>query len=71
MNQEDLKEIVREKYAGAALRVASGGSAGCGSASPCGERDPVTLPPPNLHRSENGRRTRRLIMIYAWVCRGT
>jgi len=42
MSQEHLKEIVQEKYGRAALRVAAGGSPGCGSASSRGERDPIT-----------------------------
>jgi ubiquinone/menaquinone biosynthesis C-methylase UbiE len=42
MNSADLKEIVREKYGEAALRVTSGGSSCCGAApgSSCG--DPIT-----------------------------
>ena len=40
---DDIKGIVKEKYARAALRVtAAGGASCCGSASSCGERDPIT-----------------------------
>ncbi len=44
MNRENIKEIVREKYGEAALRVAAGGSASCGSAasSAGGCADPIT-----------------------------
>jgi arsenite methyltransferase len=41
----DVKTIVRQKYAEAALRVVSGGSGCCGgdsSCGPAGERDPIT-----------------------------
>lgn len=37
----DIKEIVREKYGQAALRVTSGGSSCCGAAPSCG-CDPIT-----------------------------
>jgi hypothetical protein len=38
----EIKEVVREKYGEAALRVTSGGSACCG-ATACGtEVDPIT-----------------------------
>src|SRR5947209_10833153 len=37
-----LKQIVKEKYGQAALRVASGGSSCCGSAPARGECDPIT-----------------------------
>jgi SAM-dependent methyltransferase len=40
---ENIKEIVKEKYGEAALRVLSGeGSSCCGSASRCEEVDPIT-----------------------------
>jgi arsenite methyltransferase len=42
MADENLKAIVKEKYGSAALRVTSGSSAGCGTASSRGECDPVT-----------------------------
>lgn len=39
----EVKEIVKEKYGKAALRVASGGSSCCGAASACGtDVDPIT-----------------------------
>lgn len=37
-----LKEVVKEKYAEAAARVARGVVSCCGSASSCAERDPIT-----------------------------
>ena len=39
MSDQDIKQVVKERYGQAALRVAAGGSACCGSGS---ERDPVT-----------------------------
>ena len=42
MADESIKDLVREKYGQAALRVTSGGSACCGSASTAGSCDPVT-----------------------------
>jgi SAM-dependent methyltransferase len=44
MSNPNIKEIVREKYGQAALRVTSGGSSCCGSspASSCGGADPIT-----------------------------
>src|SRR6185436_11995823 len=43
MSAEDIKEIVKEKYGQAALRVVSEGSASCcGTASSRGAADPIT-----------------------------
>src|SRR5262245_40216577 len=43
MMSTHLKEVVKEKYGQAALRVVSGGSSCCGAISPCGtEVDPIT-----------------------------
>ena len=42
MSDEPIKEIVKEKYGKAALRVTSGGSSCCGSTSSRGECDPIT-----------------------------
>jgi SAM-dependent methyltransferase len=39
---EDIKEVVKEKYAEAALRVANGGSSCCGAAPASGCCDPIT-----------------------------
>ena len=39
---EDIKEVVREKYGQAALRVATGGSGCCGSPPANGSCDPIT-----------------------------
>jgi len=47
MSTENIKEVVKEKYGQAALRVTSGGSACCGSESALtGCSDPITS---NLH----------------------
>ena len=43
MAERDLKDVVKEKYGQAALKVTAGGDASCcGSASSRGERDPIT-----------------------------
>ncbi len=40
---EDIKEVVKERYGQAALRVTSGGSSCCGTSSACGtDVDPIT-----------------------------
>src|SRR5215210_5363606 len=40
---EDIKEVVKEKYGQAALRVTSGGSSCCGADAACGaDIDPIT-----------------------------
>src|SRR5215470_13030258 len=44
----DIKEVVREKYGQAALRVTSGGSSCCGSSPATGCGDPITS---NLYNS--------------------
>jgi SAM-dependent methyltransferase len=48
MADEKIKEIVKEKYGKAALRVTSGGSSCCGGASSRGTADPITS---NLYAS--------------------
>jgi arsenite methyltransferase len=42
MNRVDIKEVVKEKYGEAALRVSSGGSSCCGATSGSGCGDPIT-----------------------------
>ena len=42
MADQDIKQIVKDKYGKAALRVSSGGSSCCGSASSRGQCDPIT-----------------------------
>ena len=42
MADPDIKQIVKEKYGQAALRVSSGGSSCCGSSSSQGACDPIT-----------------------------
>src|SRR5271168_1147214 len=42
MNAADIREVVKEKYGEAALRVSSGGSSCCGSAPGSGCGDPIT-----------------------------
>src|SRR5579862_7959921 len=47
MNSPDIKEVVKQKYGQAALRVSSGGSSCCGAIPSCG-CDPITA---NLYDS--------------------
>jgi arsenite methyltransferase len=42
MADKDIKEMVKDKYGKAALRVTGGGSSCCGSTSSRGECDPIT-----------------------------
>src|SRR5688572_6534638 len=42
MSTSNIKEIVKEKYGAAALRVLSEGSSCCGTAPGCGSLDPIT-----------------------------
>jgi arsenite methyltransferase len=42
MGEQEIKEIVKEKYAKAALKVRSAGGSCCGSGSSRGECDPIT-----------------------------
>jgi 2-polyprenyl-3-methyl-5-hydroxy-6-metoxy-1,4-benzoquinol methylase len=40
--EPNLKEVVKEKYAEAAQRAATGGSSCCGATAACGSADPIT-----------------------------
>ena len=42
MADQDIKQIVKDKYGKAALRVTTGGSSCCGSSPSRGECDPIT-----------------------------
>src|SRR5512147_2935258 len=42
MDSSEIKEIVKEKYGQAAVRVKSGGGGCCSAASAFGEEDPIT-----------------------------
>ena len=42
MSSVDIKEVVKEKYGEAALRVSSGGSSCCGATTSGGGGDPIT-----------------------------
>jgi arsenite methyltransferase len=42
MSTTDIKEVVKEKYGQAALRVKTGGSSCCGASNSCGCPDPIT-----------------------------
>jgi arsenite methyltransferase len=52
MSSSDIKEVVREKYGQAALRVTSGGSSCCGAAPGSGCGDPITS---NLYEPSQAR----------------
>src|SRR6202034_2043492 len=43
MNTTDIKEVVKEKYGQAALRVTAGGSSCCGATASSGCCDPVLV----------------------------
>jgi len=51
MADQDIKQVVKEKYGQAALRVTSGAGAAscCGTGSTCGEADPITS---NLYQAD-------------------
>ena len=49
MNEQDFRDIVKEKYGEAALRVKSGGSSCCGASAPSCCEDPITS---NLYDSQ-------------------
>src|SRR5215831_15598448 len=49
MSTQNIKEIVKEKYAKAALQIVSGGTACCGSTSTSGSCDPITA---NLYAND-------------------
>ena len=42
MSDESIKDLVKQKYGQAALRVTGGGTSCCGTASARGSCDPVT-----------------------------
>src|SRR6201993_1935124 len=62
----DIKEIVREKYGQAALRVTTGGSSGCGvSPSGIGQCDPITS---NLYDSSQAGQVPEEAMLASLGC---
>ena len=42
MSTTDIKQVVKQKYGEAALRVTTGGSSCCGASASCGGGDPIT-----------------------------
>src|ERR1700685_1254672 len=52
MSSADIREVVKEKYGQAALRVSSGGSSCCGATSSSGCGDPITS---NLYDASQAR----------------
>jgi len=61
----DIKEIVREKYGQAALRVTSGGSSCCGASSATGCVDPITS---NLYDSTQAGQIPEEAMLASLGC---
>ncbi len=64
MNQ-DIKEVVRQKYGEAALRVTTGGSSCCGSSSATGCGDPITS---NLYDSSQAGEIPEEALLASFGC---
>jgi len=65
MTNADIKEVVKEKYGEAALRVKSGGNACCGSSTSSGFTDPITS---NLYDSEQSAQLPQEAMLASLGC---
>jgi SAM-dependent methyltransferase len=61
----DIREVVKEKYGEAALRVKSGGNACCGSTASTGCADPITS---NLYDSEQAAELPQEAMLASLGC---
>jgi arsenite methyltransferase len=64
MSTSDVKEIVKEKYGQAALRV-SGGSSCCGATASCGCTDPITS---NLYDSSQAKQIPEEALLASLGC---
>ncbi|MGH9502720.1 MAG: arsenite methyltransferase [Terriglobales bacterium] len=64
MNGADIKEVVKEKYGQAALRVKSGGSTCCGASAGCG-CDPITS---NLYDASQAKQIPEEAMLASLGC---
>jgi SAM-dependent methyltransferase len=60
----DIKEVVKEKYGQAALRVKSGGSSCCGATSQCGH-DPITS---NLYDTSQAQQIPKEALLASLGC---
>jgi arsenite methyltransferase len=65
MGTSDIKEVVKEKYGQAALRVQSGGSSCCGASASCGCGDPITS---NLYDSSQAQQIPEEAMLASLGC---
>ena len=66
MSSTDIKEVVKEKYGQAALRVKSGGSSCCGATAASGlGRDPITS---NLYDSSQAGQVPQEAMLASLGC---
>jgi arsenite methyltransferase len=61
----DIKEVVKEKYGQAALRVQSGGSSCCGAATACGCADPITS---NLYDARQANQIPEEALLASFGC---
>ena len=64
MSNEDIKEVVREKYGQAAVRATSGGSSCCGASPTCG-CDPITS---NLYDAAQAEQVPEAAMLASLGC---
>ena len=65
MSSPDIKEIVKEKYGQAALRVTSGGSSCCGATPGTGCSDPITS---NLYDASQTQQIPEEALLASLVC---
>jgi len=65
MSSADIKNVVKQKYGEAALRVTSGGSSCCGSTASTGCADPITS---NLYDSEQAGELPQEAMLASLGC---
>src|ERR1700688_58196 len=65
MSGTDIKEVVKEKYGQAALRVGSGGSSCCGATSSTGYCDPITS---NLYDSSQAQQIPEEALLASLGC---
>ena len=65
MSTADIKEVVKEKYGQAALRVKSGGTSCCGAATSSGCSDPITS---NLYDNSQAQQIPEEAMLASLGC---
>ena len=65
MNTADIKEMVKEKYGQAALRVKAGGSSCCGATASSGCCDPITS---NLYDAAQAGQIPEEAMLASFGC---